>query len=77
MIEIPIEELPSSFQNLIGLQHLCLGCSRIVQSRSSIAMMPKLFVFEAYQCNGEEGEIKVGLVVSSKVEEFMADFCNL
>jgi len=80
--ELPIKELPPSFQNLIGLEDLTLSCE-IVHLPSSIATMPNLFDFSVTNCKGwqwvksEDGEDNVGSMVPSKVDWFSALSCNL
>ncbi|CAJ1952313.1 unnamed protein product [Sphenostylis stenocarpa] len=80
--ELPIKELPVSFQNLIGLEDLHLSCE-IIHLPSSIASMPELCDFSVTNCKGwqwvksEEGEDKVGSMVSSNVDWFSALSCNL
>uniref|UniRef100_A0A0R0FTG2 TIR domain-containing protein n=4 Tax=Glycine max TaxID=3847 RepID=A0A0R0FTG2_SOYBN len=78
--DLPIKELPFSFQNLIGLLFLWLDSCGIVQLRCSLATMPKLCEFcITDSCNrwqwveSEEGEEKVvGSILS-----FEATDCNL
>ncbi|XP_047156323.1 TMV resistance protein N-like [Vigna umbellata] len=80
--ELPIKELPLSFQNLIGLEDLFLSCE-IVHLPSSIATMPNLFDFTVTNCKGwqwvksEDAEDNVGSMVPSKVDWFSAFSCNL
>ncbi|CAJ1952283.1 unnamed protein product [Sphenostylis stenocarpa] len=82
LFNLPIKELPVSFQNLIGLEKLLLMCG-LVQLRSSILTMPKLSVFRAERCkwwqwvNSEDEEEKVGSIVPSKVDCFIAQNCSL
>nr|NP_001236756.1 candidate disease-resistance protein SR1 [Glycine max]AAO92748.1 candidate disease-resistance protein SR1 [Glycine max] len=79
--DLPIKELPFSFQNLIGLSRLYLRRCRIVQLRCSLAMMSKLSVFRIENCNkwhwveSEEGEETVGALWWRP--EFSAKNCNL
>ncbi|KAL2967731.1 hypothetical protein AAZX31_16G191500 [Glycine max] len=81
--DLPIKELPFSFQNLIGLQQLSLRSCGIVQLRCSLATMPNLFKFHIGNCNrwqwveSEEGEEKVGSIPSSKAHMFSVINCNL
>jgi len=77
--DLPMKELPFSFQNLIGLRQITLGRCGIVQLRCSLAMMPKLSIMHIHNCNrwqwveSEEGEEKVvGSLLS-----FVATDCNL
>ncbi|RZB61821.1 TMV resistance protein N [Glycine soja] len=51
LIDLPIKELPFSFQNLIGLSEINLNRCGIVQLRSSLAMMPELSAFYIADCN--------------------------
>ncbi|KAL2967713.1 hypothetical protein AAZX31_16G190200 [Glycine max] len=80
---LPIKELPFSFQNLIGLCRLTLNSCGIIQLPCSLAMMPELSVFRIENCNrwhwveSEEGEEKVGSMISSKELWFIAMNCNL
>ncbi|XP_020222471.1 TMV resistance protein N isoform X2 [Cajanus cajan] len=72
LLHTPIKELPLSFQNLIGLRGLCMTNNEIVRLPSSIVMMPELTTISASGLKGwqwleqEEGEEKVGSIVSSK-----------
>ncbi|XP_020222472.1 disease resistance protein RPP5 isoform X3 [Cajanus cajan] len=83
LLHTPIKELPLSFQNLIGLRGLCMTNNEIVRLPSSIVMMPELTTISASGLKGwqwleqEEGEEKVGSIVSSKVEYLRASKCNL
>ncbi|BAU02587.1 hypothetical protein VIGAN_11214000 [Vigna angularis var. angularis] len=80
--DLPIKELPLSFQNLDGLEELSLPCENVHFS-SSIATMPKLFRFSVTNCRGwqwvksEDAEDNLGSMVPSKVEWFAAWSCNL
>ncbi|ESW24546.1 hypothetical protein PHAVU_004G139800 [Phaseolus vulgaris] len=79
--DLPIIELPVSFQNLIRLTHLSMSCE-IVHLPSNIIMMRELLVFEVINCKewrwvkSEEGEDNIGSMVSSKVDWFFASSCN-
>ncbi|KAG4952547.1 hypothetical protein JHK85_046414 [Glycine max] len=83
LIDLPIKELPFSFQNLIGLSEINLNRCGIVQLRSSLAMMPELSAFYIADCNrwqwveSEEGEEKVDSIQYSKARQFRAINCNL
>ncbi|KAG4380651.1 hypothetical protein GLYMA_16G214669v4 [Glycine max] len=78
-----IKELPFSFQNLTGLRLLALSGCGIVQLPCSLAMMPELSSFYTDYCNRwqwielEEGEEKLGSIISSKAQLFCATNCNL
>lgn len=78
-----IKELPSSIQNLSRLQELQLANCGVIQLPTSIVMMPELTDIIAWRWKGwqwliqEEGEEKVGSIVSSKVEWLWASDCNL
>ncbi|XP_068503098.1 TMV resistance protein N-like isoform X4 [Phaseolus vulgaris] len=80
--ELPIKELPVSFQNLIRLEDLILSCE-IVHLPSSIVMMPELLDISVTNCKGwqwvksKDGEDNIGSMVSSKVDWFLASSCNL
>ncbi|ESW24551.1 hypothetical protein PHAVU_004G140100 [Phaseolus vulgaris] len=80
--ELPIKELPVSFQNLIRLRDLILSCE-IVHLPSSIVMMPELLDICVTNCKewqwlkSDEGEDNIGSMVSSKVDWFFASSCNL
>ncbi|KAH1152309.1 hypothetical protein GLYMA_16G213900v4 [Glycine max] len=81
--DLPIKELPFSFQNLIGLQVLYLWSCLIVELPCRLVMMPELFQLHIEYCNrwqwveSEEGEEKVGSILSSKARWFRAMNCNL
>ncbi|KAL2335507.1 hypothetical protein Fmac_016720 [Flemingia macrophylla] len=78
-----IKELPPSIQNLSRLQELQMSNCGVVQLPSSIVMMPELTDLIAWRWKGwqwltqEEGEGKVGSLVSSKVECLWASECNM
>ncbi|ESW24549.1 hypothetical protein PHAVU_004G139900 [Phaseolus vulgaris] len=80
--ELPIKELPSSFQNLIRLEYLTLSC-QMVDLPSSIVIMPELLGIIFINCKEwqwlktEEGEDNIGSMVSSNVNWFVASSCNL
>ncbi|XP_068504201.1 disease resistance protein Roq1-like [Phaseolus vulgaris] len=76
--ELPIKELPVSFQNLFRLLELSLSCE-IVHLPSSIVMMPELWNIRVRNCKewrwvkSEEGEDNI----CSMVVHFWAESCNL
>ncbi|RZB92294.1 TMV resistance protein N [Glycine soja] len=80
--DLPIKELPVSFQNLIGLQYLNLSF-RNFQLQSSIFTMFNLNKFSAQNCKGwqwvnsEEGEENMGSILSLKIGEFDVQYCDL
>ncbi|CAJ1952287.1 unnamed protein product [Sphenostylis stenocarpa] len=83
----PVKRFPVSFQNLIGLQELNLRLNGmgigVVRLPTSIIQMPELTAISGEGLQGwqwlqeEEGTENFGSLVSSKVEDLSANYCNL
>ena len=80
LLNLPIKELPVSFQNLTGLHRLYAFCNSL-QLNSSV-LTSSLTEFYAYGCkewkwiNSKDGE-EVGSRVSSTVNSFEVEHCDL
>ncbi|BAU02588.1 hypothetical protein VIGAN_11214100 [Vigna angularis var. angularis] len=81
--DLPIKELPLSFQNLIGLEELSLSCEN-VHLPSFVAKLPNLYDFYVTNCKGLQWvksdvaeEDNLGSMVPSKLDLFCALSCKL
>ncbi|XP_017438559.1 disease resistance protein Roq1 isoform X1 [Vigna angularis] len=81
LFELPIKNLPVSFHNLTGLQELEMSCDFV--QLSSTVLTPELSDFRVHKGKGwqwvksQEGEEKVGSMVSPKIHMFWVLCCNL